>query len=470
MQGGLREVGKTRMPMEGAVESNGSPSCFYRYAVDVSGRDASKAHVRLSLWLRMRWPSSYYSFRIAHECKVNGVYAYADVKTTRAFWGHQWDGTFIVGYYDWGTFGWDASSPDYDGSVWHGPFTVFDADVPMATGDDAVSIVPCITQPPITGLGSYDEVFGPNDEDVTNWQGRTGYWRPFGDDEQVGSYAGRPCPEDGPWLNNRGLAELDCPKVGRYAAPSPVSRVDVSPRSIDVARQADTRIRASWPASRLASRYVVKVMDPNGPAEVTVTGTSAEVIPPSARNGLFEDGWDTCVTVTPVDANGVSGGATGSDAVRYFETPSRGPSSLRIECSRGIGAAGTRPEDAEAAYTPGTDGSYPVARYELLGPGGKVCSWPASAAAREGSERRYRPVRVAVGRPGASERYELVAYDSKGRELSPRASASVSMGSGVVSVWDGSAWLQGQPWVWDGSAWLQGERAWVWDGSAWRSI
>lgn len=458
-----------KIPMEGAVESNGSPSCFYRYAVDVSGRDGAKAHVRLSLWLRMRWPSSYYSFRIAHECKVNGVYAYADVKTTRAFWGHQWGGTFVVGYYDWGMFGWDPSSADYDGSAWHGPFTVFDADVPMAVGDESVSIVPCITQPPITGLGAYDEVFGPNDQDVTNWQGCRGYWRPFQDDEMVGSYASKPCPQDGPWLNNRGLAELDCPKVGKYAVPAAVSRVDVSPKAIDVAKQADTPIRASWPASKLAARYVVKVMDPSGTAETSVTGTSASVIPPSARKGMFDAGDGTCVTVAPVDAAGVAGDAVGSDAVTYFEVPSKGPSSLRMECSRGTGKAGDRPEVAEAVYMPGADGSYPVACYNLVGPDGPVDSWSASAASRDGAMRRYRPVHLAAAKPGSTERYELVAYDSKGRELSPRASVAVSRLGGDVAVWDGSSWLQGPPWVWDGSRWLFGERSWVWDGSAWRS-
>lgn len=455
------------LPMSGATESSGDPTTFYEYSLETWGRTASSVHVRLSLRLRMRDFGNYYSFRIAHECRVNGTYAYADVKATRAFWGHQWEGLFVADWYDWGTFGWDPGSPDYDGSAWHGPFVVFDADVPMAPGASRLSVVPCITQPPITGLGAWDDVFGPNDQDVTNWAGASGWWRPFGEDEQVGTYAGRPCPQDGCWLNNRGLLELGGCDVGTFALPDAPTSLSVSPASVDVAAQASTRLSVTWARARFAERYEVRL---DGELVATTSGTSASAVPARARSLGMSGGDRASFQVRSLGSGGGASAWSHGASASYFERPTRAPSSVVVSGSGRPGHVASRGESARVSWPRPEDGSWPVTSYRVVLDGETLSELPASgASAVPGglSTQVTFPARPA----GSSGTLEVRVYCRSGevfRADGTRASCEVAWDAPEVSVYDGERWLSGPLSVYDGTRWRASLGASAM-GSVWRS-
>ena len=471
------------IPLSGATQGNGRPNTFYSYTVETDSRTADSVHVVLKLNLRLQWASSYYSFRIAHECKVNGVYQYADIKTQRNFWGHQWGGLFIVDYFDWGVFGWDPQTYDYDGSRWHGPYTVFDGVVPIEPGDDRLHIVPCITQPPITGLGGWGEVYGPNDQDITNWEGCTGYWRPFGEDEQIGTYANRPCPQDGCFLNNRWLEELGGGEVGVYPYAADVARVDVSPKNIDVSEQVNAKVTASWPKAARADRYLVYEGFGEGWGAIETPGTSISFVPSMARRGEMEANGEVYVSVRSVDSSGVkSPNAVTGGPVTYTERSGMLPKNVYLSGSCGTNLVSSRGEKAVIRYSGWVDGSYPIASYaaQVTYPDGSVetTTW----AAPRGSDPKVEQaaaITVRRGKNGERANVSLSATNSKGLLVKASGGAlSVSfdieyVGSGIwVRCGDRGAWKTGPVWVYiDNVGWREARSGWVYDArnKVWRS-
>lgn len=470
------------VPMEGWTESNGSPDVYYRYELSTSNRTASTVHVVLRLSLRLRYYSSYYSFRVAHECTVNGVYQYRDIKTDRSFWGHQWEGTYLEG-----SFGWVYGTYDYDGTAWHGPYTVFEGDVPMGLDETALHVVPCVTQPPITGLGGTG-LYAPNPQDVTNWAGQWGYWRPFGEDEMVGSYTpwnlGYPCPSDGPFLNNRGLQELSGPGVdiGPYGRPDSPKSATATPSRIDVAQASTTPVSVSWPSTG-SPTYLVEMNFGDEVREVSRTSSpSLKVLPGKVLGRAMAAGDSVSFSVTPVDSNGVaatSPARTGD--VVYFEVGSTPPSDVDLLTSRPDAVVGGalckqvsfRGERCVFLYRGGTDGSYPASRYVLELDGSQVASWRAQDASQTAhGGLRWSSVQVSLpgGEAGSKGVLALYAYDSAGRLLEPVPTLDVYRYGTDAHVWDGSKFREGYSvHVWDGSSWLEASRPYVWDGKKWRT-
>lgn len=471
------------VPMSGKTEANGTPTCFYEYSVEHYDRTATGVHVRLWLTLWMATYSSYYSFKIAHECKVNGVYQYADVKTDRTFWGHQWE-------YSWWEdgLGWDEGSANYDGTFHHGPYLVFDGVVPMAPGDADLHIVPCITQPPITGMGG-GGIYVANYQDINNWAGMWGWWRPFGDDEMLGSYTpgqlGVTPASDGPWLNNRGLQELAVGPIGTFAVPSAPSSVVVAPQSIDVSAQRTTPIVATWPQSANADSY--DVMFNRQPVDIgataTVSATTFSHVPRTAQAGGFWEGDRVYVGVRASDAYGTKSATTWSSPVTYTRVPATGPSFCEVDGERGTNVIFYRGESANVRFGGMSKGSYDLSTFELydLTSGTSLARWDVGDVSGYydppmTSLRTYGPVTFPGDRPKAVHELEIRAWDAHGDPAYATSGAwhrfTVTYDAGDVWVYDRphSVWREGPAWAWDGARWHRGDTVWVYAHGEWRTL
>lgn len=467
------------IPWSGATQSNGVPGTYYEYRAEYSNRTEKSIRVKLQIRLRMQWYSSYYSFRIAHECKVNGVYQYADIKTTRRFWGHQWEGS----YYGGGEFYWQAGDYNYDGTNWHGWYTVFDGNVPIGLDDDTVEIVPCITQPPITGLGQ-GGIYATNYQDITNWEGRRGVWRPFGSDEMRGSYKSRACPEDGCWLNNRNVEGLSGGlKVGKYQRPANASGIVLSPSRIDVAEQDSRAVTGSWGRAQRASGYRLYLSkSSSGASSRSIGSVSRNSATFHPRIGLkldeMVDGDEVYLGVRPYDSNGVESTRTvwGGPA-RYFEAPSEAPDEAYL-----VGRNGEpnrilyKGERAVLHYSGESDGSYPIETFELHRKSdGASVRW-ARGNASESADAAERLVSLSipgVERPNVVERWELRAYNTKGRPVYKEDGTwleiEVDYYGGVVFVHD-AGWHEGICWVYSGGSWHEAEAVYVRKGGEWKTL
>ena len=470
------------IPLEGHSQSTGRPGTYYKYSVETFDRTATSVHVRVWYSCRMEWYSSYYSFRIAHECRVNGVYQYADIKTTRKFWGHQWEGS----YYDQDDMYWQYGEYDYDGTAWHGPYKVFDAVVPMGVDDTDIEIIPCVTQPPITGLGGVG-IYAPNPQDVTNWAGQWGYWRPFGDDEMIGSYTpwnlGVPCPEDGPFLNNRWLDTLEGGSIGAYRRPQPPSGVSLTPAGVDVSEQRDRPLQGLWRAGNGASSYDVRLyLDGGAQGGVSLSRTASTKVEFTPMGPLsvteMKNGDRVRIGVASVDSQGVQSASRAySNWTTYSEVASSAPTNAWL-AGRRRGERNEvffRGETADLHYSGQKDGSWPIETYRLVRlSDGKSVSWDASQAARDPDALGGKVIALSapgVDRAPRTERFELRAYDARGAATYMPSGGwfrfDVLYYGGLVWVYD-SEWMEGPCWVWDGSTWRQADEVHVWDGSTWR--
>lgn len=474
------------IPWQAHVQANARPETYYSYSVNTSNRTSTSIHVQLFVSLHMRWWSSYYSFKIAHECKVNGVYQYQDIKTTRYMWGHQWEGSFYEGdlWWQYGTY-------DYDGTAWHGPFCVFDADVPIGVDDTQLHIVPCITQPPITGMGG-DGIYAWNYQDVNNWAGAGGWWRPFGEDEQIGSYAWNGGHYDGCWLNNHYLEELDNAYVGAYPRPDVPSNVKITPSCINVAKQDSQWVTGTWGAAQRASSYqtfISSVADVAQNQQVymgNVNATKNRFLcrPWTGADELF-DGAKFYLGVRAVDSSGVTSrndqdGIAWSNSVTYFEIPSQSPNVGYL-----IGRKGTEDEilfrgesGAKLYYSGQYDGSYPIAKLRLYRESdGATIDWtPGEATTSVGKSLRKMTV-PGVDRPREERVWELRAYNTKGRPVylgGVKANGwlkiNVTYYGGVIYVFDGEEWHEGICYVYDGTSWHESDAVHVYTGSDWKTI
>lgn len=521
--------------LEGKTQSNDpSPSTSYKYDIKVTNRRADKVHVKLSVSVRMKLRTNFFSFRIAHECRVlawpmsgnslvsessalaacrkSGTYQYADIKKTRAFWGHQWAGSYNGG----GDFGWTYGSPDYDGDVWHGPFVVFDKDVPCEVGTTKLVVIPCITQPPITGLGGTG-IYAVNRQDVNNWHGFPGYWRPFGVKldgvagyEDIGSRStanfGPMMTEDGSFLNNKAVEMLD-PKltaVSRYVVPAAPLNLSASPVRIDVANQSAS-ISTSWSDSALATRYKVDVrldkVNSDGSFSYsktvsvgyvkTKTGVGPVVFPRRSFPGVtFMDGDKLTVTVTPYDKNGVAGTRATSNSVTYFEVPSTCPQFASISGMFGVRnrIVWNGEPSAELVFGGWTDGSYPIESVALVILGFSdgvrdfskdvfVGSWRLSqmqdVSGYSVAAKSVLTMVPAVKRPEVRV-MELRAYDSRGRMVYYSGDQQgyrwdVEFTGGLMWVYSGNDWKLGVAYVMTDSGWKMCDRVHVFDGSEWET-
>lgn len=466
------------IPIKGRTQANGAPKTFYEYEIETSNRTSTKVHVKLKVWLRLNLSTSYYSFRIAHECKINGVYQYANIKTTRRFWGHQWEGS----YYGGGDFYWQYGDAFYDGRAWHGPFTVFDGDVPMGVNDDTLNIIPCLTVPPITGLGG-SGIYGWNAEDVTNWKGKKGVWRPFGKDEMRGSYKNTPCPEDGAFLNNRNLEPLSpssC-KIGAYPRPNVVNAVNVSPSSIDVAYQETTPVTAKWAKATRATKYDVYLSRNANHSDAkkvsTTTNTSIVLYPVQALKikEFFADD-KVYVGVASIDSMGVaSSSIRWSSAITYFERLSKAPTSLKI-----VGHKGTdndvlyKGEQATIYYSGQSDGSYPIETLQLYRPSdGWNVSWQVNDAENDNNIWSIVKDIGGISTPNQTEQMQIRAYNTKGRPAYASGNSWTTIDvfyyGGLIYIFD-EMWHEGLCYVYVDGEWHEADAVYVNTPNGWKTI
>lgn len=479
------------IPLSGATQSNGSPKTFYEYSLSSSNRTASSVKVTLQIRLRLKNYSSYFSFRIAHECKVNGTYQYADIKTTRRFWGHQWSGS----YYGGGDFYWQYGDSLYDGSAWKGWFTVFNGTVSIGTDDGQLHIVPCITRPPITGLGG-GGIYAANAQDINNWQGAQGYWRPWNADEHIGTYAWRTCPNDGCFLNNRNLEELAGGWIGVYPRPASPSQVTASPTEIEIIRASDQRVTVSWDRCNGASRYDIFVYRGDSvPSGATVGDNVAQYatllqsvngidtltadVDPSLAFDIQTDD-KLYFGVRTWDGQAFSKAVTWSNSIHYFEIPSVAPEELYC-----VGRRGTRNEVLCAGetvkfyYSGWFDGSYPLSRFELVGDlDGLVKSWNASDAIDSGvNGEKYVEVTLGRQRPRTIQVFTLKAYDTKNRLIynsdGENTTCSVEYYGGIIWRYDvpnENRWHQGLTYIYKDGKWHETEGVYVRVRGEWRTL
>lgn len=469
------------IPIKGQTESEGSPSTYYEYEVVASNRRADKVHIQLKLWVRMKNFSNYFSFAIGHECKVNGVYQYHVFKNDRKWWGHQWEGDYS-GY-------WKKGSYDYNGSNWHGPYTVFDGDVPIGLDDGYVHIVPCIVRPPITGLGGTG-IYAKNDMDKTNWKGRKGVWRPWGTDEQRGSWANRALTHDMAFGNNKSLQELGTDSgywIGVYPRPSVVKGLSLSPQTIDVAKQDAQAVLAKWDASQRAKGYKVYIAkDAPGSRSKGCGSTAARSmsIAPRAKLGLSElfHGDKVYVGVVSYDSAGVEAKKVSwAGPVNYFENLSEAPNSGYV-----LGKKRERNKilyrgepNVEIRYSGTRDGSYPIKRYELvrISDGYKI-GWSRSSeiSIAAAAEKLFRASSFpGVARPRKSSVWELRCYNTKERPVYMKGTKSwlrisVYYYGGVLYVYDGGRWHEGIAWVYDSGKWHEADAVHVHRNGDWKTL
>ena len=478
------------IPMSGQTSDPGggqksSPYTFYEYHVETWNRTSSSVHVKLSLYLWMKYYSSYYSFRIAHETKVNGVYQYSDIKTTRRFWGHQ--RSVGTSYFDVDDFWFAYWDPWYDGTYHHGPFVVFEGDVPMGLDDDTLNIIPCITQPPITNIGG--GIYVSNWQDQNGWQGESGYWRPFGPDEHWGSYAWIPNSWSGCFLNNRYCESLegDGVRIGKYPRPSACRNLILSPSSMDVQYQDSTPIVARWDSAARAAQYAVKLERlPKG--ETTwvsddwqyTRDTQISIMPKSRiPSGEIFDSDQYRVIVQSVDSSGVwSSSSTTSNTTTYYEIASHAPTNAYLMGRRGKqNEIIYRGESAKLYFDGWFDGSYPIAKLSLVRQDSvSVDILPSVVSNTTRHEESPKTVDIPAYKPNRKITFELRAWNTMGRpvyvdgDLSTKKwfTFEVEYYGAVASVWTGAAWQEGIVWVWDGTEWHEGSELFVWNGSQWK--
>lgn len=453
------------MPLEGWTQSNGQPNTMYSYTVETWGRTARSTHVRIKCWVRMRYYNSFFSYAIGHQCTVNGVYQSATIKSGRKFWGQ---------YADWGLNG--SWAGDRDGTMWHGPYTVFDADVPIGTDDENLTICPMIVRP---WTGSFE------DNEITNWEGRYGQ----------GYYASRPCPQDGAFMNNKDGMYTVTWHEGAYPRPATPSQVKAEPPKIEIIQAATQPVAASWNRCNGAKGYDLFVYRgdsvPSGarnPDTVAqhakfvravegIGSTSASVQPSSFFD--IKTGDKLFFGIRTYDGQAWSKQVAWSDAVSYFEIPSYGPTQLWC-----IGRRGTRNEVLCAGetvrfyYSGWEDGSYPVARYELVGSvDGLVRSWKASDARSEQAGIKSVEVALKRQRPRTSQTFTLRSYDAKGRAVHMRNGADVQAVvdyyGGLIWRYDvpnGARWHQGLASVYVNGKWRESEAVYVFARGKWRTL
>lgn len=471
---------------EAYTQSGGRPQTLYQYYAEYSDRRHDRVRIRLYVRVRLRYYSSYFSFRITHAAKVNGVYQDAEIKSTRAFWGHQWEGS----YDDVGDFDWWEGSYDYDGSNWHGWYKVFDGDVPVGVDDTSVEIRPCITREPITGPGNpYGEGYphGWNNQDHTNWADSAGVWRPWRDTAYIGSYAWRRNGVDACFLNNRWCEPLS-PSFGipAYPRPSVIGHIAVSPTRVDVAVQETKKITASWSPSSNARGYKVW-MKKNG-AHRTYLGTTSAChysVNPFVvykRKEIF-DGDKFSFVVMPYDSNGIEARReTESDTCQYYEIPSYAPNSGYV-----MGRKGTKNEilfkgeDSSTArifYSGMKDGSYPVYTYQLVrNEDGATITWADSQGI--GTNPTYIARAIAgVQRPRVTKVWTLKAFNTKNRPCYMKDTKkkwlqiSIKYYGGVVYAYDAEngKWREGLANVYADGEWHESDSLYVYKSGEWLTL
>lgn len=424
------------IPKYAYTQSNGDPYSLYEYKWSVSNRTSTSVRLKLEVWVRMQDWSNYFSFQIAHETMVytnasrkDGVYQWAWIKQGRGWWGHQWEGDSWL---------WEEGSYDYAGNNWHGPYVVFDKDVPIGLDDSKLYIVPCITRPPcLYNPYDFDGEWTPS-LDKTNWEGRDGYWRPFDKDEYpwYWYYYDHSCSEDMAFGNNKDLEFLDSDSgidIGKYPRPSNVTGLSVSPNRIDVANQNTASVTVSWKAATNASGYKVCISKGSKDAANSksvapnATGTSVSFNPKQSfvggsgwKNAELKDGDTFYIGVRPHDSASVeSTGWSWVGPVTYYETKSASPSGGFI-----VGRNGRKNECALAGetckvyFSGWSNGSYPIERFVLRRQDGAEVSWKASETVSSDSLGKY--VQKAVAgweRANQDVTFELRAYNTKGQEV-----------------------------------------------------
>ena len=470
---------------EAYCQSNGSPQTLYKYTAEYSDRRFDRVRIRLYVSVRMRYYSSYFSFRITHAAKVNGVYQDAEIKSSRAFWGHQWEGS----YDDVGDFDWWEGSYDYNGANWHGWYKVFDGDVPVGVDDTSVTIQPCITREPITGPGNpYGTGYphGTNSLDKTNWQGCSGVWRPWRDTAQIGSWAWRNLNVDAAFLNNRWLDSLSPNfRIPAYPRPNPITTVKISPSRVDVAIQERKSLTATWSAPSNATGYKVW-MKKNGANKVylgTTTACKYSVNPyvVYGRKEIFDKDKFTFV-VMPYDRNGIEAvRTTESSACEYYEIPSYAPNAGYVTGRKGtkneILFKGEGADTATIFYSGMEDGSYPVCTYQLVRDDGVTITWADS----EGTGIAPASVRRAIAgvqRPRTTRTWTLKAFNTKNRPCYMKGTnnkwlqISITYYGGVIYVYDepNNKWHEGLARVYVDKTWYESDAMFVYRNGEWLTL
>lgn len=453
------------MPLEGWTQSNGQPNTMYSYSVETWGRTARSTHVRLKLWVRMRYYDSFFSYAIGHQCTVNGVYQNASIKHDRKFWGR---------YADWGLNG--SWAGDRDGTMWHGPFVVFDADVPIGTDEENLTIVPMIVRP---WIGTFD------DNEITNWEGRYGQ----------GYYADRPCPQDGAFMNNKdGMYSITWHE-GAYPRPETPSSVKASPPQIEIIQAQSQRASVSWSRCNGAAGYDLFAYRgasvPEGARNPDTVAQHAKFVRAIGGIGSIS------TTVLPSDFFDINTGdkiffgirsydgqawskqVVWSDAVTYFEIPSTAPTDLWCVGRRGVeNSVLCSGETVRFYYSGWSDGSYPIEHYDLVGSfDGLVRSWKASDARDEQAGVKSVEVNMKRRRPRTSQVFTILAYDSKGRLVHMAgggdAKADVLYYGGLIWRYDaesGPRWHQGLVDVYSDDAMRESAAVYVMVRGKWRTL
>jgi hypothetical protein len=496
---GIPMGGQTYDP-DGCPKSH--PYTYYQYYLDHWNRQVNSVHIKLTIAMWMQNYCSYYSFQIAHETKAGAGlenYQFAWIKTGRRYWGHQRSvGSEYYGDDDMWFAYWDDW---YDGRTWHWT-TAFEQDVACGPDDEYVRIVPCVTQPPITNIGG--GIYSWNPQDQNNWCGRSGYWRPFGEDEHWGSYAWDPLDESACFLNNKWLESMDGAWVGRYPRPDNCKWVKLTPEKMDVQYQWEQPLHVEWNAAARAVKYSVRfeVMRGNqwyewkskswygGQSWVSserwyTDKTSIDIYPMEhellKRDEIF-DGDKIRVVVHPIDAQGAwSLSHTLSNEMSYFEIPSHAPDNCYL-----IGRRGEKNkiiyhgENAKLYFDGWFDGSWPIAKIELV----RVDPTPEVLYAYEPKvisnkvrhEESPMDVYVTAGKPNSDAVFEVRAYNTRGREVwlsgtpggQPWFRIYVHYYGAVVDIWTGGAWREGIAWVWDGTTWHEGQELHMWKENQWK--
>ena len=439
------------IPWSGYTEGNGDPYSLYEYRKTLSNRTSTSVHLKLEIRVRMRDWSNYFSFQIAHETMVyvgqygrNGVYQSAWIKQGRGWWGHQWEGDSWL---------WEEDSYDYAGNNWHGWYTVFDKDIKIDVDESEIFIVPCITRPPcLYDPYNFDGEWTPS-LDKTNWEGHSGYWRPFGADEYPWYwyfYDHEPS-EDMAFGNNRNLEALgDGTNIGKYPRPANVTGFSVTPTRIDVSEQDSKSVKLSWNKATNASGYEICISKGsktawNGSDTSTVklvasnaTGTSLNFNPKQAfvggtnwKSTELKDGDKFYIGIRSHDSAWVrSTSWTWVGPVTYYEVLSTAPTSCFV-----VGRNGVRNEclfigETLKIYFSGqTNGSYPIDRFVLRRQDGVELSWKASEKTSSDSLGKYVTKALAGwSRANQTVSFELRAYNTKNREV--RLASYNSSGTG----------------------------------------
>lgn len=471
---------------EAYCESNGVPQTLYKYTAEYSNRRYNYVHIKLYVSVRMRYYSSYFSFRITHAAKVNGVYQDAEIKSTRAFWGHQWEGS----YDDVGDFDWWYGSYDYDGSNWHGWYKVFDGDVPVGVDDTSVDIRPCITREPITGPGNpYGTGYphGTNYLDKTNWEGNSGVWRPWRDTAHIGSWAWSALTQDGCFLNNRNCESLSPAfSIPAYPRPAVLGPVIISPTKVDVGVQETKNLTAIWSPSSYAAGYKVWMKKSDGSKVYLGTTTwckySANPFVVFGKNEIFDKEKFSFV-VMPYDKNGVEAlRPTESNTCEYYEIPSYAPNNGYV-----IGRKGTKNEilfkgeDASTAkifYSGMEDGSYPIYTYQLVrNEDGVTVTWADSEGI--GFNPTYVTRAIAgVQRPRVTKTWTLKAFNTKNRPCYMKGTTNqwlqidITYYGGVVYAYDSrnKKWHEGLARVYVDGKWYEADAMFVYKNGEWLTL